>query len=165
MLVDAWRVLVRRICKKLEIKRFEYFCVFEATKAGEPHLHILADFGYVKQKWLSAQMAGLINAPIVDIRAVKSKRHVAHYLTKYVGKDPHRFGSCKRYWTTRRYRVEYPEPQEPDPIWTDRWYVIKWPLSVLAASWKGKGWDVAMEGDTLVAMWQELPGWRARCPP
>ncbi len=164
-LVDAWRVLVRLICKKHEIKRFEYFCVFEATKAGEPHLHILADFPYTKQKWLSEQMAKLIEAPICDIRAVKSKRHVAFYLAKYVGKDPHHFGTCKRYWTTRHYRVEYPVVDEPDPIWSNLWHVCKWPLSVLAAGWKAKGWDVQLEDGMLVAMARQPTEGRARCTP
>ena len=147
----------RRICRRQGIKRFPYFCVFEATKAGEPHLHILARMPYVDQAWLSVQMAALIDAPICDIRAVKSARHVAYYLAKYVGKDPHHFGTCKRYWTTRDWRVEYPVPEEPDPIWTDLWYVCKWPLTVLAAGWKAKGWDVQMEDGMLVAMAREPP--------
>jgi len=157
LLVDAWRALVRRICKRQGIKHFAYFCVFEATKAGEPHLHILARMPYVDQAWLSAQMAALIEAPIMDIRAVKSVRHVAYYLAKYVGKDPHHFGTCKRYWTTRDWRVEHPVPEAPDPIWTTVWYVSKWPLAVLAAGWKAKGWDTAMEGTMLVAMAREPP--------
>jgi len=156
-LVDAWRELVRLICKRQGIRHFAYFCVFEATKEGEPHLHILARMPYVNQAWLSVQMAALIEAPIMDIRAVKSVRHVSYYLAKYVGKDPHRFGTCKRYWTTRDWRVDRPEVEPEDPIWTDRWYVIKWPLAVLAASWKAKGWDTAMEGTMLVAMAREPP--------
>jgi len=156
-LVDAWRDVARRVCRKQGIRRFPYLCVFEATKNGEPHLHILARVEYIGQAWLSAQMADLIEAPIVDIRAVKSPRHVAFYVAKYIGKDPHHFGTCKRYWATRDWPVGQPEPEPPDPVWTDRWYVIKWPLAVLAAGWRAKGWDVQMEDGMLVAMAREPP--------
>jgi len=156
-LVDAWRDLVRRICKRQGISRFDYLCVFEATKEGEPHLHILARMPYVDQAWLSAQMGDLIEAPVMDIRAVKSQRHVAYYLAKYIGKDPHHFGTLKRYWTTRSWRVEFPVVEPENPIWTGLWYVCKWPLAVLAAGWKAKGWDVQMEDGTLVAMARDPP--------
>lgn len=156
-LVDAWRALVKLLCEELEIDHIAYICVFEATKEGEPHLHILARMPYIRQRWLSEQMGKLIEAPIVDIRAVKSVRHVAYYMAKYIGKDPHHFGTCKRYWTTRDWRVDFPVVDPEDPIWSGLWYVCKWPLAVLAAGWKAKGWDVAMEDGMLVAMAREPP--------
>lgn len=156
-LVDAWRELVKRICEHHFLDRIAYFCVFEATKNGEPHLHILARMPYTRQRWLSEQMADLIEAPIVDIRAVKNARHVAFYLAKYVGKDPHHFGTCKRYWTTQNWIVDRPEVDPADPIWADFWYVCKTPLWILRRTWTSWGWDVQDEGSLLLAMPREPP--------
>lgn len=156
-LAQAWPEIVRRICREFHVEHVPYLCVFEATKQGEPHLHILARLKYIPQKWLSDQMRDLIGAPIVDIRAVKSANHAAHYIAKYIGKDAHRFATCKRYWRTRSWEIDAPEPEPDDPIWTDTWYTSKWPLSVLAAGWKAKGWDVAMEEGMLVAMARDPP--------
>lgn len=128
-LVDAWRVVVRRAKKKYGYRSIPYLAVFEATKAGEPHLHILARVKWIDQRWLSAQMRSLIGAPIVDIRRVKGKRMVARYVAKYVGKEPGKFGTCKRYWRTRDYQVDFPRPREvypfPDIPWTKIEYSIQ----------------------------------------
>ena len=156
-LVDAWRALVVLLCEELQIDHIPYFCVFEATKKGEPHLHILARMPYIRQRWLSKQMADLIEAPIVDIRVVKNARHIAFYLAKYIGKDPHHFGTCKRYWTTRSYALAQVEPDPPDPIWADYWYVCKRALWLLQRTWTTMGWDVQMEGSMLVAMDPDPP--------
>ena len=104
-LVDSWRTIVKLVKKRYGYSTLPYFCVFEATKAGEPHLHILARVKYIDQKWLSKQMKLLMNAPIVDIRRVKNKNKLAFYVSKYCGKEPHRFATCKRYWTTRDWEV------------------------------------------------------------
>ena len=156
-LVDAWRELVKLICEHHKIDHIAYFCVFEATKKGEPHLHILARMPYTRQRWLSDQMRDLIDAPIVDIRAVKGARHVAFYLAKYVGKDAHHFGTCKRYWTTQDYREDQVGPEPPDPIWADYWYVCKRGLWLLKRTWTAMGWDVQLEGSMLVAMEHKPP--------
>lgn len=99
----AWRVVVKRIKKRLGIGDVQYFAVFEKTKRGEPHLHILLRSPYVSQKWLSNQMRELISAPVVDIRKVKNRAHAVWYVSKYIGKDLVRFGTLKRYWRTQGY--------------------------------------------------------------
>ncbi len=40
-MVIAFRELVRRIKKTYRYERFDYFAVMEATKRGEPHMHVL----------------------------------------------------------------------------------------------------------------------------
>ncbi len=155
-LVVAWRELVVLICEEWNVDHVPYLCVFEATKRGEPHLHILCRLKYIPQRWLSDQMRDLLDAPIVDIRAVKNARHVAFYMAKYIGKDPHRFGTCKRYWRTRSYRLAEVERVPEDPVWSDLWHVSKYHLAALAAVWKHRGYDVQYEGDMLVAM-REVP--------
>lgn len=151
-LVEAWRQIVKRACKRFGIKHIAYLCVFEATKRGEPHLHILARVKYIPQPWLSAQLKDLTGAGVVDIREVKSARMVANYMAKYVGKEPHRFATCKRYWCTQSWRLASVESEPEVSIWTDRWYTVNRSLAELRRLWVSKTWDVAMEGHILVAM-------------
>ncbi len=95
---------VRRLYLRLHGKgSFEFLAVFERTRRGEAHLHILCRSGYVDQRWLSAQMARRIGAPIVDVRAVRGQRHAARYVAKYVAKGLGVFAGCKRYWRSLRY--------------------------------------------------------------
>jgi hypothetical protein len=156
-LVDAWRVLVRRIERTFRIDHVPYYCVLEATKNGEPHLHILCRLKYIPQSWISNQMRALLEAPIVDIRSTKGIRKLARYLSKYLGKDPHRFGTCKRYWGTRDWREDAAERDPEDPIWSDAWFPSKYSLAALTAVWKMRGWDVQLEDGTLVAMDPDPP--------
>ena len=104
MLVRAWRLIRLRAIRKYSLKSFPFIAVFEATQAGEPHLHILARVPWISQRWLSAQMAELTDAPIVDIRQIKDAKKAANYVAKYIGKDPHSFNRCKRYWASHDYK-------------------------------------------------------------
>ena len=127
-LADAWRKVVKRIKRKYGYKTLPYLCVFEATKKGEPHLHILARCKWIDQAWLSAQMAELIGAPIVDIRRVTTVDSAARYVAKYVGKQPHKFHSCKRYWSTRDYVVVPREVPEDGINFDGTWEILDIPL-------------------------------------
>ena len=99
----AWRRLSARIRRKLGNKPFNYLAVFEATKAGWPHLHLLLRSPYLSQAWLSQQMRELNGSPIVDIRKITNEREIARYVAKYVGKEPHKFGRLKRYWHSKNW--------------------------------------------------------------
>ncbi len=150
-LADAWRRIVRMVKAKYGYAEIPYFCVFEATKKGEPHLHILARVKWISQKWLSKQMARLMGAPVVDIRRVRNKSKLAFYLAKYMGKDPHRFATCKRYWQTRGWEVEKYEPREPRGVWPDKWKIEDRALDALEAEWRGKGMAVTRADGYLIA--------------
>lgn len=100
---DARAELVRRIRRLGPRFPFEYFSVWEATRAGWPHLHILARTEFIDQAWLSDTWAELTGAPIVDIRKVEHPDEAASYVAKYVGKDPHHFGTNNRYSRSRNW--------------------------------------------------------------
>jgi len=102
-LVAAWRLIRRRFMKMKPNAVFEFMAVFEKTQNGEPHLHIAQRGAFIPQKWLSAQMQELMGAKIVDIRYIRSLKKVAHYVAKYVGKEPNQFGTLKRYWRSLKY--------------------------------------------------------------
>jgi len=101
-----------------------FFAVFEATKKGQPHLHIVLRAPFMPQKWLSAQMLELLKSPILDVRAIDSTTRVAAYIAKYLGKDPHQFGTCKRYWHSTDWNIT-PEPEAPETskqfLHSERW--------------------------------------------
>ncbi len=95
---DALKILIKRARRKFTKSPIEYLAVFEETKKGEPHLHILMRAPFIPQRWLSETMDELINAPIVDIRKVGAAKNAARYVAKYVGKGPKPFAALKRYW-------------------------------------------------------------------
>ena len=121
-LARAWRLLRLRAMRALGLKNLPFLAVFEKTKNGEPHLHILLRTGYIDQAWLSDQMKDLTGAPIVDIRSVKDKKKLSAYIAKYVAKDPHRFKGTKRYWSSQDYALPAEDDEQdaagPTPTFT-----------------------------------------------
>lgn len=114
LLAHAWRSLRAKIiyqhnkkqsplCRLHADGKLPFIAVFEKTKVGEPHLHILARSVWLDQKWLSEQMNKIIKSPIVDVRRVSGKKAAAAYVAKYIGKDPTAFQGCKRYWRSQNY--------------------------------------------------------------
>ena len=124
-LAHAWRKVVRLAKKRYHYKTIPYLCVFEATKKGEPHLHILARCAWLDQKWLAEIMTRLVGAPVCWVTRVKNKKRAAYYVSKYCGKDPHRFPLTKRYWQTRDYEVE-PMKEDPNaPELNGHWWIAQ----------------------------------------
>ena len=142
-LVKAWRLIVKRAKRRYGLAKLAYLCVFEATKAGEPHLHILSTVKWMDQKWLSRQMAEIANAPIVDIRKVRSVTHAARYIAKYIGKAPHRFGTCKRYWHTRGWNLDPWKPETWGTGWCAKWEICETTIAKLQFAWWLRGWQTA----------------------
>ena len=124
-LVKAWRTIRRRAQKKYGYDSIPFLAVFEATKRGEPHLHILLRVKWLDQEWLSAQLEELTGAKIVDIRRVKGRRQAAAYVTKYVGKSPGAFEGCKRYWKSQDYIIKDEADEETDDYDPSEWEVVK----------------------------------------
>lgn len=107
----AWVNLRRRIARQWPGERVPFIVVFEKTKRGFPHMHILMRCRFIDQAWLSDAMRELIDAPIVDVRKIKDRKMAFFYVTKYLGKDPHSFEGCKRWWRSHDYEVEVDDYQ------------------------------------------------------
>ncbi|HVT26071.1 MAG TPA: hypothetical protein VHD95_15705 [Rhizomicrobium sp.] len=138
---------MKRARRKFTKEPLEYLAIFEATKKGEPHLHILMRAPYIPQKWISQCMDELIEAPIVDIRRVGSAKNAAAYVAKYVGKGPKPFASLKRYWSSKNYQVDNKRPPKSDDPWGRGWRVWKEPLIVLRDIFTRWGGVVEWSGD------------------
>jgi hypothetical protein len=81
----AWSKLVPRIRKLFG--SFEYALVWELTKRGVPHCHILTRGKYIPQKWISRQWDLLGIGPVVYIRSLKGNTRAAAHSCKYLAKS------------------------------------------------------------------------------
>lgn len=105
-IAKAFPKLMRLCRKKCGDAELAYFAVFEAHETGFPHLHVALRSPYLHQGWLKRVWYKLTRSYIVDIRAIDGAHRTAGYMSKYLGKDLHRFGSLKRYWQSANYQTE-----------------------------------------------------------
>jgi len=148
----AWRTCVKRLRRDLGADSIEYFAVVEETKAGEPHLHILLRSPFIPQRYISAVLGELINAPIVDIRRVRSASDVVRYVAKYITKKPAQFGTSKRYWQSRHYSLDSRPSEEPKPTDSLKWEIWREGLHSLLRAWIEGGLAARSDGkDAWVA--------------
>lgn len=92
-----WKESQKGGCAILEVK-------YDADR-GEwhPHLHIVAEGGYIHQRDLSlAWLDATGDSDIVDIRALNSGKDAAHYVSKYVSK-----GTNNEVWYNRDAAIEW----------------------------------------------------------
>ena len=146
LLAHAWRQVRHEYIREHGKGSLAFFAVFEETKRGWPHLHIVARCKWLDQRWLSRRMAALHDSPIVDVRKIHGLRKVAAYVSKYIGKNPHRFAGVKRYWRSLDYLIP-PPPDDGDP-WAEvpGWVVVQRFWLFLAQDLLQDGWDVDTQG-------------------
>ncbi len=111
-LASAWRLIRAEYLREHGAHSLPFLCVFEKTKKGWPHLHIVGRCKWLDQKWLSKRMRELTDSPVVDVRRVSGIGKVANYIAKYIAKDPSRFQGTKRYWRSQDYLDPSPD-EEP----------------------------------------------------
>jgi len=168
-LVCAWRAVLKRLKRQGIAERVEYMAVFEATKKGWPHLHIVCRAPWIDQRWLSDAMRELTGAPVCDVRAVHSQRQLGVYLAKYLSKNPERYQGCKRYWASRGFRLDAERSQRvrspsgrfgfavrsrPEAV-AHRFAVCGWEL----VSSEGRSCRVRPGGAAYLPYWYLGPGW------
>jgi len=144
-LVRAWRAIRREYVDTHGKGSIPFLAVFEATKAGWPHLHIVARCNWISQKWLSRRMAALTGSPIVDVRRVEGTAKIAAYISKYIGKDPHRFAGVKRYWRSLDWLDPAPDDGPFDLVAPDGWTIVKENWLEYAAATVADGFDAIYE--------------------
>jgi hypothetical protein len=135
----AFPLLIRRM-QRYTGKRIPYFVKCEATKRGEPHLHVLLRSDFIPQSVISDWWKELTGWWIVDIRRVDDGKKAARYLSKYLTKDMVKFGNCKRYWLSRDW-VLPPEPEEKTKEWNKRvWIYTKDSIDQVVTTMRREGW-------------------------
>ena len=147
----AFNDLQKRIRRKYPTQRFEYVAVAEATKLGEPHLHIAFRGPWIDQKWLSAQMDDLIGSPIVDVRWLHGRKHTLSYICKYVGKKPHQFGTHKRYWFSRAYEPAWEDTTLQLFGYVNAWRIVRENVGTIIKRWSAEGFTCHLIRDGVMA--------------
>lgn len=146
-LVDCWRGFVAFFKWLGYTTDLPYFAVFEATKKGEPHLHILTRGVFIPHWLLSEYMDAHMDAPNVWITECHRRRDAARYVSKYLGKANQKFGTCKRYWCTRSWRHpsndDRPQSKRQEP----GWYRVNWTLNELVRSAWDRRAHIVIDGD------------------
>lgn len=170
-LVHGWRMTRQRAAREGIASDIQYIAVFEQTKKGWPHLHILARAPYIPQWWLSDCMRAYAYSPIVDIRAIKSRRHASQYVAKYVSKGPGVFAGVKRYWRSLRYGTSGRDTTPVHDACCKGWR-SRVPLHEALCALTRYGWEIVeREHDwvkaapTPEAVWlgpRDSPGWAWR---
>lgn len=99
----AWATIVLRWRRLKKYHKCEYFVIFEPHQSGWPHMHILWKGHWIDQRWLSQQGSELLNSPVQHVSKIKDGKSAAYYVTKYFSKEPTKFGTLKRYWTSKNW--------------------------------------------------------------
>lgn len=147
LLSHAWKVIIKRLRREHPSADIEYMAVVEATKNGEPHLHILARCPYVPKKVLSNWMRELAHSPIVDIRKVTGVKQAVQYVAKYISKAPAQFGAAKRYWQSRRYRLSKDDYKPNEEAYKNPWTIIPYQLENVARWLTLAGYAMRLDGN------------------
>jgi len=153
VLARAWRLIVKRLRRQHPKRSIEYLAVVEATKRGEPHLHILFRGPFVPQATLSTWMNEIAESPIVDIRRIKNAREVVRYVAKYITKKPAQFGTSKRYWQSVNYQLDKPHQGDEEDDVKGKWFVAMTTLAGLANFMRMNGYTrVEVNDDRLTGI-------------
>lgn len=146
-LVHAWRMTCQRARREGLAAKIPYLAVFEETRRGWPHLHILARAPYIPHDWLSERLNQYAGAPIVDIRRVYNRRHASRYVAKYVSKGPGRFEGCKRYWRSQDYQLSATGWERDTPVHdAEHWYhPVR--LEAMAEQFEAQDYRVEWDGE------------------
>lgn len=149
--------LKRRIKRKFKVEVVEWLVVREMHKSGWPHMHVLCRLRYIPQRWLSAQWLSITKSSRVFVQRLKSAKHAAYYVSKYIGKAPAQFGKAKRYWKTRHYDLR--PKQYPNAILEEdeNWSVSKEKLSWWQARMEEKGFETYHIREGYRAMYRLVP--------
>lgn len=143
-MVRAWRIIRAEHMKAKGLDALPFLAVFEETKRGWPHIHIVARCKWLDQGWLAKRMGELTGSPICWVERLTSARKVAKYVTKYIGKNPHRFNGTKRYWRSLDYLTPDPEQEETKPAAGVRWERIDCNWLKMATEFELVGFHVTM---------------------
>jgi hypothetical protein len=134
--------MARLLRKRLANHQFEYLAVWEATKQGWPHLHILSPQHWVPKGLLKLLWHQLTGSYIIDIRRIHNPDVAARYVAKYVAKGPAAFKGTKRYRYSRHYLPPSFQLVLPiDPV-SGAWRIDPRDTTTVAKAWRTAGYHV-----------------------
>ena len=119
--------------------RIEYGLVWEKTKKGYPHAHLLLRAPFIPQAFLSRTWERLSGAPVVDIRMVRTEGEAAAYVSKYLTKDPAVPAGYRRFRLSHAYSAAPPKGALADLLSVDEWLRVHAPLDETLVSLTSRG--------------------------
>ncbi len=139
--------LMKRIRRKWPHLEVEYFMVWELTKAGWPHAHLMLRAPFIPQRWLSTAWNDLTGAPVVDIRPVHSNEHLCSYLVKYLTKNPRVPHGMKHYRFSKHFLDAVAPQPEPGSLRVTDWTLSRLSPQELAHEFSAAGHTVQERPD------------------
>lgn len=139
--------LIKRWRRKFPNESVEYFLVWERTKAGWPHAHILLSAPKVSKHWLSQNWRELTGSYIIDLQPVSNYQRAAGYLTKYLAKNP-QVPPGQRRWrrSGQFFDLSKEPPLEKMPV-IGKWEPEPFDQACLAYKWAAEGYFVQQSPD------------------
>lgn len=120
-LAKGWRMLRQHLCRVLNRKSIPFMAVIERHKSGWPHMHLLLRTEYISHKLIRDWWEARFASHVIWINRLTSEKRAAAYVTKYLAKAPTAFEGCKRYWSSRDYRLAKADLDKAPPE-DDVWY-------------------------------------------
>lgn len=158
----AWALgrLIVKMRRFDSTRPMEYLAVWERTKAGWPHLHVLLRGPFIPQRLISRWWSSLAKSPIVDIRPLHGSRQGARYVTKYLTKDPDPFFQGRSIRASAKFLIEPMRPQGKrfctlGPVRIYEGSVWNWLMDELAGL---RLVDLDDGGQALSAPWSAVAG-------
>lgn len=148
-----FHAFVKRLRREYGKENFEYIRVYETTKRGQPHIHVLADCPYISQKYLSEVWEEVSGAKIVDIRRIHNQSAVKSYLSKYLSKGAEMPDNIRRYSIS--WRMAKKIGQDVEEISPDKphWSWIPGTIGSQVSSYEQNGWNVLILNPRLLIAW------------
>lgn len=156
-MVRALVLLRRRLAKEKGIDKLPFIVVFEKHESGWPHMHLLIRAKFIAWGWLKRTWLDLTGSTHVHIRAIRRGTKDAHYISKYIGKDPHAFTGCKRWWRSHNYDQATTD-EDTDFIPKKRWEKVDSDLETLIQDLERTG-AVVVERTRSWVRWHEEYSW------
>lgn len=144
--------LLKRMRRQWPSAELEYFLVWEKTKQGWPHAHLLLRAPFIPQDWLSRHWEELTGAPIVDIRQVHTPVQAMNYIAKYLAKEPAAPPHCKRFRSSKKFFGTVVPMDNPRGRQMSSWRLEAEDPATIARALSLRGYSIALEdNETFVA--------------
>lgn len=144
---EAIGKLFKRWRRKFPDERVEYFLVWETTKAGWPHAHLLLSAPKVSKHWLSQTWRELTGSYIIDLQTVSNHQRAAGYLTKYLAKNPQVPTGQRRWRRSANFFDRSQEPPSQKLPTLSKWEREPYDHLTLAYKWTCEGYFVTQHPD------------------
>lgn len=153
----VWTLARKRICRLLGVPHVQFMAVVEYTEVHTPHLHVLANCPYIRQRQLSGIWHASGGGRIVDIRAVTTTSGAANYLTNYLTKQTIMPPRLRKWSASRGYLPPLPPRQLADGEIPPTWSYQPQPWLDSVQQLQRSGWQLLTHTDTTAILTREQP--------